>query len=63
MVIDVRTRKAPTYPNRKMNANEFNFVEFADPNSLTRAMHLAARRETTLAGKNFRVYKAGTGTF
>jgi hypothetical protein len=41
----------------------FGFVEFADETSVTRALHLAAKKETNIDGIKFRIYKAGTGTF
>jgi hypothetical protein len=63
VVIDVRTRKGLAYSNRDQAHNRFNFVEFADKNSLTRAMALASRRKTNLNGVTFRVFKAGTGTY
>lgn len=41
----------------------FGFVEFADTNSVNRALRLAAEKLTTVDGTRFRLYKAGTGTF
>lgn len=38
-------------------------VEFADPTSVTHALHLASKKWTVLNGLKFRVYRAGTGTF
>jgi hypothetical protein len=38
-------------------------VEFADSNSVNRALHIASKKLTVVDGIRFRVYKAGTGTF
>jgi hypothetical protein len=38
-------------------------IEFADEASVTRALNVASRRRSTINSKNFRIYKAGTGTF
>lgn len=63
VVVDVRTRVGFKYPNRNQAMNKFNLLEFADKNSLTRAMALASRRGTKLNGVTFRVFKAGSGTY
>lgn len=60
--MDLRVRKGRMYPG-KNQANLFGFVEFADETSVTRALHLAAKKSTQIDGVKFRVYKAGTGTF
>lgn len=62
IVLDLRVRKGRMYPG-KNQANLFGFVEFADETSVTRALHLAAKKSTQIDGVKFRVYKAGTGTF
>ncbi len=62
IVLDLRVRKGRTYPG-KQQENLFGFVEFADETSVTRALHLAAKKETVIDGVKFRIYKAGTGTF
>lgn len=60
--MDLRVRKGRQYPG-KLQQNLFGFVEFADETSVTRALHLAAKKETLIDGNKFRIYKAGTGTF
>lgn len=60
--MDLRVRKGRQYPG-KAQQNLFGFVEFADETSVTRALHLAAKKETVIDGIKFRIYKAGTGTF
>lgn len=60
--MDLRVRKGRQYPGKNQQ-NLFGFVEFADETSVTRALHLAAKKETTIDGIKFRIYKAGTGTF
>lgn len=62
IVLDVRIRTGKKYPN-KTGPNSFAIVEFADPNSVKHALYLASQRWTNLNGTQFRVYKAGTGTF
>ena len=62
IVLDARIRKARKYPNKIAN-NTFGFLEFADSTSVTRALHLAARKVTVVDGIKFRIFKAGTGTF
>jgi len=62
IVLDLRVRKGRQYPG-KLQQNLFGFVEFADETSVTRALHLAAKKETLIDGNKFRIYKAGTGTF
>lgn len=63
MILGARTRKGPTYPNRTGAPNIFNFVEFADPASLNRALKIASSGKAIIKGRVFRIYKAGTGTF
>ena len=63
IVLDVRRRKGPKWANRSVAANDFYFVEFAHPVSVTRALHVASKRQATLGGINFRIYKAGSGTY
>ena len=63
VIVDARTRKGVKHPNRLVAPNIFNFIEFADKNSLLRAMTLAAQSKANIAGRAFRIYKAGTGTF
>ena len=60
--MDLRVRKGRDYPD-KQQQNLFGFVEFADETSVTRALHLAAKKESVIDGVKFRIYKAGTGTF
>ena len=55
-------RNGRKYPNKKGD-NKFCFVEFADAQSANEALQLASRKQTQIAGKKFRVFKAGTGTF
>lgn len=62
IVLDLRVRKGRVYPG-KQQQNLFGFVEFADETSVTRALHLAAKKEAVIDGVKFRIYKAGTGTF
>ncbi len=62
IVVNIRKRKGHKWIN-KTGPNEFAIVEFANVNSVTRALHAASRKETKLLGVAFRVYKAGTGTF
>lgn len=38
-------------------------MEFADSNSVNRALYIASKKLTIVDGIRFRVYKAGTGTF
>ena len=61
-MLDLRVRKGRVYPG-KQQQNLFGFVEFADETSVTRALHLAAKKEAVIDGVKFRIYKAGTGTF
>jgi len=63
IVLNVRVRKGPKWPNRAKQENKFYFVEFADPTSVARAMHVASRKQAALNGVNFRIYKAGSGTY
>lgn len=60
--MDFRVRNGRKYPNRPGD-NKFCFVEFADANSVTEALNLAANKKTDIDGKRFRIFKAGTGTF
>lgn len=60
--MDFRVRYGRKYPNKR-GENKFCFVEFADPASVTEALGLAAKKQTEICGKKFRVFKAGTGTF
>ncbi len=62
IVVDFRVRNGRQYPNRQGD-NKFCFVEFADAASANEALSLASRGFTSIGGKKFRVYKAGTGTF
>jgi hypothetical protein len=62
IVLDLRVRKGRTYPGKNQQ-NIFGFVEFADETSVTRALHLASKKQTEIDGTKFRIYKAGTGTF
>lgn len=63
VVVSVRIRRGKKYPNRTQSENLFAMVEFADPTSVTHALHLASKKWTVLNGTKFRVYRAGTGTF
>lgn len=63
VVLNVRKRTGPKWPNRKVQSNTFYFVEFASPVSVTRALHVASRKESLLCGVNVRIYKAGSGTY
>jgi len=63
VVLNARVRNGPKWPNRNKQSNKFFFVEFADPTSVTRALHIASRKLATLSGTNFRIYKAGSGTY
>lgn len=38
-------------------------IEFADTKSVDRALMVAAKKKANICGMNFRIYKAGTGTF
>lgn len=62
IVIDARVKRARKYPN-KNGDNIFGFIEFADSNSVNRALYVASRKLTIVDGVRFRIYKAGTGTF
>jgi len=55
-VVDVRTRNGIIYPNRKVCANKFNFIEFADPKSVSKAMSLASMGSALIEDKLFRIY-------
>ena len=46
-----------------MGENLFGLIEFADTNSVNRALRLASEKLTIVDGIRFRIYKAGTGTF
>ena len=63
VVLQVRKRTGVAWPNRKVQSNTFYFVEFASPVSVTRALYVAARKESSLCGVNVRIYKAGSGTY
>jgi len=63
VVLHVRKRTGVAWPNRKVQSNTFYFVEFASPVSVTRALYVAARKESMLCGVNVRIYKAGSGTY
>ena len=63
IVLNVRRRKGPKWANRKQAPNEFYFVEFAHTISVTRALHVASRRQAHLGGISFRIYKAGSGNY
>lgn len=62
IVLDARVKRARKYPN-KTGENIFGFIEFADSNSVNRALHVASKKLTVVDGVRFRIYKAGTGTF
>lgn len=62
IVLDARVKRARKYPN-KSGENIFGFIEFADSNSVNRALHIASKKMTIVDGIRFRIYKAGTGTF
>lgn len=38
-------------------------IEFADETSVNKAMLLASKKLANIAGKAFKIYKAGTGTY
>jgi len=63
IVLNVRARKGPKWPNRNKQQNVFYFVEFADPTSVTRALHVASKKLSNINGQNFRIYKAGSNTY
>jgi len=63
IVTDVRIRCGPKWPNRTLEPNKFCMIEFADPTSVERALKIASRKKATINGKNFRIYKGGTGTY
>lgn len=63
MIINARPRSGVKYENRAKAPNQFNFIEFADPNSLNRALALASTGKAIIDGRAFRIFKAGTGTF
>jgi hypothetical protein len=63
VVLSVRIRSGKKYPNRTMTPNIFALVEFADPVSVVKALHIASKKWTVLNGIKFRVYRAGAGTF
>ena len=60
--MDFRIRIGRKYPNRP-GENKFCFIEFADPESVSESLALAAKKLTVIGGNKFRVFKAGTGTF
>lgn len=60
--MDIRIKRAKKYPV-KPGDNIFGFVEFADSNSVNRALYLASKKMRLPEGLPFRAYKAGTGTF
>ena len=62
IVLDARVKRARKYPNKK-GENIFGFIEFADTNSVNKALHIASKKMTIVDGIKFRIYKAGTGTF
>ncbi len=62
IIMDFRVRNGRKYPN-KTGDNKVCFVEFADSASATEALSLASQGLTQIAGKKFRVFKAGSGTF
>ncbi len=62
IVLDARVKRARKYPN-KAGENIFGFIEFADANSVNKALHIASKKLTVVDGIKFRIYKAGTGTF
>lgn len=62
IVLDARIRRGKKYSNR-VGENIFGLIEFADTNSVNRALHLASQKLCCVDGIRFRVYKAGTGTF
>jgi hypothetical protein len=62
-VIAVRKRKGASISNRKQASNEYFFVEFLHETSVNHAMRLASTRRTNIGGTNFRIYKAGSGTY
>jgi len=63
IVLSVRKRTGPKWPNRKVQENAFYFVEFASTTSVTRALHVASRRQANIDGVNVRIFKAGSGTY
>ncbi len=63
LVLDIRERRGPVWPNRKQTENRFFFVEFAHATSVTRALHAASRKQTNINGQNFKIFKGGSGTY
>mmetsp|Transcript_30468 Transcript_30468/g.27704 ORF Transcript_30468/g.27704 Transcript_30468/m.27704 type:complete len:243 (-) Transcript_30468:163-891(-) len=63
IVVSVRKRSGPKWPNRKVQSNQFFFVEFASATSVTRALHVASRRQAIFSGVSCRIFKAGSGTY
>jgi Ran GTPase-activating protein (RanGAP) involved in mRNA processing and transport len=63
IVLSVRKRTGPKWPNRKVQSNTFYFVEFATQTSVTRALHVASRKQAYISGTNCRIFKAGSGTY
>lgn len=63
IVVDIRIRKGPKWPNRNETENKFAMIEFADPVSCSRALQVASKKKALINYRKFKIFKAGTGTY
>ncbi len=61
LIKDVRIRKGQKIPGKPKD-NYYAIVEYAHPNSVPRSLRVASKKQSTLNGNRFRIYKAGTRT-
>jgi len=61
LIADIRVKKGPKIPG-KTKENYYAIIEYAHQNSVPRSLRVASKKNSTLDGNRFRIYKAGTRT-
>jgi Ran GTPase-activating protein (RanGAP) involved in mRNA processing and transport len=60
-IADIRVASGRKVPGRSQE-NTYCMIEFADENSVPRALKFASKNKPSIAGMRFRIFKAGTQT-
>ena len=61
LIADIRVASGRKVPGRPQE-NTYCMIEFADENSVPRALKYASKCKPNIQGTRFRIYKAGTQT-
>jgi len=61
LIADIRVASGRKVPGRN-HENTYCMIEFADENSVPRALKFASKCKPSIAGTRFRIFKAGTQT-